>query len=246
MRTQRLYIDEKRLSRPLIDLTESERKYLLKVLRFAEGARLEIGDGKGGVWEARLVKESGKYIIELGEAIAIVGEKSKPPLSLILCIPKGDKLKNALHFAVELGASEIFFAVSERTVARPEEKKLADKLERYEETVKQAAAQAGRSDLPGLRAPMPLFDALSMAPEGTNLFFWEEEKKRLRELAEALDFNAPVTAVIGPEGGFSPREAEAARKAGFYIVGLGEEILRVDTAVASILTLLQFYRRRIG
>jgi len=42
--------------------------------------------------------------------------------------------------------------------------------------------------------------------------------------------DAEISVVVGPEGGFSPEEAESAKKAGFIMSGLGKRILRCETA----------------
>jgi len=36
--------------------------------------------------------------------------------------------------------------------------------------------------------------------------------------------------VTGPEGGFTAREVDAARRAGFHLLGLGPRTLRAETA----------------
>jgi 16S rRNA (uracil1498-N3)-methyltransferase len=46
--------------------------------------------------------------------------------------------------------------------------------------------------------------------------------------------------LVGPEGGFSPEEAEVASAAGFIPVRLGPRILRTETAGLAIATLLQY------
>jgi len=53
----------------------------------------------------------------------------------------------------------------------------------------------------------------------------------------------PVRAInifIGPEGGFSEREITMAEEKGYTALGLGERILRAETAAVASLALLQF------
>ena len=61
-------------------------------------------------------------------------------------------------------------------------------------------------------------------------------EQTLAEL-ESLRANPPkrVAIIVGPEGGFSPEEAEKAEKAGASLLGLGKRILRTESAAAFVL-----------
>ena len=50
---------------------------------------------------------------------------------------------------------------------------------------------------------------------------------------------AAATLLVGPEGGFSEREVDAARAAGFQSLQLGPRVLRTETAPLVALSLLQ-------
>jgi 16S rRNA (uracil1498-N3)-methyltransferase len=75
------------------------------------------------------------------------------------------------------------------------------------------------------------------------LFFWEEAAAA-KSSGGTEGLKTPhrpesVFAVLGPEGGFSEAEAEAAREAGFALAGLGPRILRAETATVAACALLQ-------
>ena len=63
---------------------------------------------------------------------------------------------------------------------------------------------------------------------GSVLLFERHEGRRLTEL------EAPSSAFIGPEGGFSPDEVAAAERAGLAIAGLGPRILRSETVAVAV------------
>ncbi|HXF65347.1 MAG TPA: RsmE family RNA methyltransferase, partial [Burkholderiales bacterium] len=49
----------------------------------------------------------------------------------------------------------------------------------------------------------------------------------------------PLVLLAGPEGGFTPAEEEAARRAGFVPVRLGPRVLRTETAALAALAAMQ-------
>ena len=68
---------------------------------------------------------------------------------------------------------------------------------------------------------------------------WEEEPIPLREVAKKIDPHAGITLLIGPEGGFSEAEVTAAQDHGFLVAGLGQRVLRAETATLSVLSIIQ-------
>ena len=89
--------------------------------------------------------------------------------------------------------------------------------------MKSACRQCNRADLPNLEPPVPFEEMLESAPKSDilKILLWENEKNlSLKEI-----FNRPsppphIWAVVGPEGGFTPDEIDAARKSGFQTVSL--------------------------
>jgi 16S rRNA (uracil1498-N3)-methyltransferase len=92
--------------------------------------------------------------------------------------------------------------------------------------------------------------AIAFAPPGgLALIFWEEEAARgIRETLRdpACDSAREFMLVIGPEGGFGKDEIDQAKQTGCVSVSLGKRILRVDTAAAVALAILQYERGAIG
>jgi 16S rRNA (uracil1498-N3)-methyltransferase len=83
------------------------------------------------------------------------------------------------------------------------------------------------------------------ADASLRLFFWEDAAGGGRisaadgGLEPGTDPPESVFAALGPEGGFSDAEADAAREAGFAVAGLGPRILRAETATVAACALLQ-------
>lgn len=130
----------------------------------------------------------------------------------------------------ELGAASIIPLQSERTIVSDVS---PNKLERWRRLAKSAAQQCGRNDIPQIEDPLALRDLLARFSDyDLVLLPWElAEGAPLREtLPTLLSEMQRVLVLIGPEGGFSHAEAEAARSAGAQLVSLGSRILRTETA----------------
>jgi 16S rRNA (uracil1498-N3)-methyltransferase len=131
--------------------------------------------------------------------------------------------------STELGVAEIVPFYSERSVVHD----LGNaKLDRWRRLAKTAAQQCGRERVPAVAEPIA-FDALLERFERYDavLFPWELAPRV--PLPEALLAFLPQSGrlliVVGPEGGFSHDEAEAASARGAQVVWLGANILRTET-----------------
>ncbi len=81
------------------------------------------------------------------------------------------------------------------------------------------------------------------APDAQKLIFWEEEDQQtIRSVLNSSNFSgiAHYFIIVGPEGGLSRDEVTQAREAGFISVSLGRQILKVETAAAAILSIIQY------
>jgi 16S rRNA (uracil1498-N3)-methyltransferase len=116
--------------------------------------------------------------------------------------------------------------LTERVVARKEAVP-----ERWRRITIEAAELCGRTSLPALRAPVTLDEAIGV--EGAKAFCWESERAQTLWRYLATDPPDALTLFVGPEGGFSEREARLARERGAAVVSLGHLILRAETAAVA-------------
>jgi 16S rRNA (uracil1498-N3)-methyltransferase len=153
-------------------------------------------------------------------------------------LAKGDALDEVIRQATEMGVQEIIPFVSERS-ERADPSRTGRRLARWRRLAQESLKSCQRSVLPRLGAPRELGDLL-MRPAAMKLIFWEDQ--RGGGLRQWLLSPPPASALvlIGPEGGFAPREVEQAREAGFRVASLGPRRLKVATAALAALTLLQF------
>lgn len=201
------------------------------VLRRALGSPLEVIDSSGRLYGAVLLAEAAgaRARARLEEELAT---PPRPRLNLTLAqaIPKGQKMDFVVEKATELGVTRIVPFSSERTVGDATRE---GKVERWRRLAKSAAQQCGRPDVTDIASPASFAELLAgLAAYDRTLVPWElAAAGPLRETLPALLANVrTVLVAIGPEGGLSSAEAEAAARAGAHLVSLGSRILRTETA----------------
>jgi 16S rRNA (uracil1498-N3)-methyltransferase len=228
----RIFVPPERLDGDRVTLTGEAHKHLAKVLRLQEGDDVLVFDGRGHEIEARVASVGARQIdLALGARRALAA----PPVAITLlqAVPRGERMDLLVQKTTELGVAAIVPVIAQRSVARPP----AGRARRWQTIASEAARQSGRADVPVVAEVLELDAALSAA-KGMRLLLWEEE--RGTSLRAALEKVASeVALLVGPEGGWTAEEVEAARRAGFVPVGLGPRVLRVETAAIVAVALVQ-------
>ena len=141
----------------------------------------------------------------------------------------------------ELGVAEIVPLITERVIPQLSARHVAARVARWERLAREACKQCGRAAVPRLYPPTALesFFATFQSSD-LKLVFWEDaEARRLRTVLAASERITSAAIVIGPEGGLTPQEVAHGKSYGFAAVGLGERILRTETASMVAIALLQ-------
>lgn len=232
----RLYIDDAILGEGVeFPLSKPHCHYLFNVLRLGENDEFFGFDGKNGQWLIKIIAASKKN----GMAKCIEQTREQeflPDLTLYFAPIKGHRNDAIIEKATELGATKIIPVITEHTIVRKtnSEKMRANAIE--------AAEQCERLNVPQIEETISLDSLLGSYPENAALVFADEAGDGVF-IADALK-NAPekLGLLIGPEGGFSPKERERiiSHKATIPI-SLGKRILRADTASFAGLSLIQTF-----
>ena len=212
--------------------------HVCTVLRLAEGDEIILLDGSGNHYRCtidNLEKQTGNARIVEHWLV----EEQVVPIQLIQGIPKSDKMEMILQKGTELGISSFSPVWSERTVPAPAAGREAKKRQRWQRIVNEAARQSCRPILPACESSQPLTTALAACHAELRLMLWEDGSRPLHAL---LPEQPPrdIAVLVGPEGGFSPQEAELARSYDFIPVHLGTRILRTETAGFAVSAVLQY------
>lgn len=222
-----------------VDLAPGDINRAYRVLRLRKGAAVTVADGRGAAFRGVIVS-AGPAAVKVWLVEPVPGAESPLKITLLQALAKGEKMDLIIRQAVELGVDRIVPVVTARSIPRWNEAREAGRRQRWRAIIRAAAAQSRRAGLPAVE-PVQDFAAVPALLAGrTALVPWEEESGR------GLDFifeqAAPEGAVfifIGPEGGITPGEMAALEAAGAKPVHLGPRILRVETAAAVTLALVQ-------
>lgn len=236
----------------LEDLTVAELKisgqdarHLAYSLRARRGDKITAIDKAGNCAVIELIDFNNDTVKarRVGEIQKIAVESK---IILADCLPKQNRFETIIEKATELGVDKIQPLISERTIARVGGVREQNKLERWRRIAKEAAEQCARDSIPEIGDIRNLDEWLKeIFPLNENwlfLFCWENEcETTVREvLSNYKDSN--IIVLIGPEGGFSEREVSEIKSAGGISASLGKRILKTDTAVISVLAMINYER----
>lgn len=208
---------------------------IARVLRLRMGQRVIALDGQGIEYTVRL-ESIGRTVEGLIEAKHANQSEPAMALSLYVGVLKAAKLEMVVQKCTELGMSRFTPVISERSVpAEPS----ASRHSRFTSIAREAAEQSRRGRIPQIAPAAGYHEALHAACDTAPVVLLWEEERSLRLADLKLQRGTPAVGLfIGPEGGFTAGEAEAARRSGAHVASLGPRILRAETAAIAGTALL--------
>jgi 16S rRNA (uracil1498-N3)-methyltransferase len=207
-----------------------------KVLRMKKGDFFHVFDGEKEFLVQLEGIEKRKLTVKRAEEVKNEAEPAVK-LSLYQGIPKKPALFELIvQKATEIGVTEIFPLVTERT-----EKRRMSKFERLQMIALEATEQCGRMKIPTIRHPVNFEDAVKKLSNGFIAYEYEGTKFLTDYSAELKDASE-IQLIIGPEGGLSEKEVSMAKTAKIKPFSLGPRILRTETAAIATLSLLMLNR----
>lgn len=236
MRIPRIYTPQPLNAGARITLDENAFSHAVRVLRLGTGDALALFNGQGGEYTAVLIEASRKQAI--AEIQGFSDRETESPLNISLgqCISRGEKMDYTIQKAVELGVDSITPLFSERCGVRLDTERMERKIEHWQAIVIGACEQCGRNRVPTVHSPQTLTDWLTTCPPGLRLVLSPTATATLHDLAAP---NAPLALLLGPEGGLTDAEIDAAIKSGFSGIRLGPRVLRTETAAVATLSAIQ-------
>lgn len=230
----RLYTEERLRHHSTIMLPAKQVHYLISVLRVRAGEHLVLFNASDGEWQGEITFASKKSVeVKLSEKLREA--KASPDLWLLFAPIKAGRIDFLVEKATELGVSHIFPIHTDYTNAS------RVNHERLHAQAIEAAEQCERFDIPQLHDYQPLEKRLCDWPPERVLLYCDESGGG-QPLGEAIKTHngAKLAVLVGPEGGFSPKERDWLRRQPYTVaVGLGPRILRAETAALTALACIQ-------
>lgn len=193
------------------------------VLKVAYGEIVTLTDGNGKEVDVAVkTYSSGEVVFQRQGEIRTVDQGRR--CTLYCAIIKNDRFEYVVQKVTEIGVSEIIPVITHHTV------KQRVRPDRLRVIAREAVEQSGQAWMPLISEPITLTRALHHAHSlGGSMIFCDQGGKDIFSIADSLE-GRHLSLFIGPEGGWDDEERRAAREIGARSVGLGENILRADTA----------------
>ncbi|HVM55395.1 MAG TPA: RsmE family RNA methyltransferase [Acidimicrobiales bacterium] len=206
-------------------LSGDDRHHLERVLRVRVGDPVVVSDGAGR-WRPGALGSAG--VVEPAGEVEHEAPP-QPPITVAFALTKGERPELAVQKLTELGVDEIVPFTAARSVVRWDDQRAAANAERLRRVAREASMQSRRAWLPAV-ADVSSF-ATAVALPGAVL---ADRGGRPPSLSRP-------TVLVGPEGGWTDEE----RACGLASVGLGEQVLRAETAAIAAGALLAALRARL-
>ena len=205
-----------------------------RVLRLNAGAEISLFDDTGRGAGAVLASAGGELAARVVSTTART--RVANPLTLATAWPKGKRAAVMIEKCSELGLDRLIPVRFERSVVTKDDE--TEGLARLRRVAGEAAKQCGRNE-PLVIAAEQKFNAVlaQETPSSVSLIAHPGSERSLATLLKehAAEFKAqPILIYVGPEGGFSGAELEAARQMGVRQVKLAKNVLRIETASIAV------------
>jgi 16S rRNA (uracil1498-N3)-methyltransferase len=220
-----------------VDLPEALAHHL-HVVRQQAGAELVLFNGDGGQYRATLAELGKKRASALVVAHEALEVELPYAVTLAQALPEASKMDWIIEKAVELGVAAVEPLAAQRCVVRLSGERAEKRQAHWQGVIVAASEQSGRNRLAQL-APVEEVGRWLARPAGASqrILLSPRATESLAGWARARAPQA-VTLMVGPEGGFTPAEEEAALAQGALALSMGPRVLRTETAALAAMAAL--------
>lgn len=226
-----------------IRITDADdRKHIQKVLRLGAGDLLTISDTVEFEYETEIISIDKDFI----EARILDKQKfaREPELRVTLFqgIPKQGKMETIIQKNIELGVYAVVPVFTDRTVV-VDHGGFRNKIQRWQKVADEAVKQCKRGIIPEIQQAITFKEMINTIDKYELIVFPYENEQQysVKDYLKSIEKKPRNAAlIIGPEGGFSDKEAQALMELGAKSVTLGKTILRTETAGMAAMAMLMY------
>lgn len=224
-----------------LSVVGSDAFHLSRVLRARIGEELTVSDMRRRLFKGKIISISEDEVVM--EVESVTEDDSEPTVQVTLyqALAKGDKFDTVIQKSVECGVTAVVPVICERCVVKLDAQSAEKKTARWQKIADEAAKQCGRGILPQVKAPVSFSQALKLM-QNNDFPFMCYEGDGVVPIKQLLNHKSSQTYsfLIGPEGGFSADEKQAAASV-MPLCGLGKRILRTETASCVVLSAIMYH-----
>ncbi|MCX6592994.1 MAG: RsmE family RNA methyltransferase [Acidobacteria bacterium] len=211
-------------------LEGDDAKHLTRVLRVEPGQIYQISDNESLYLAEVEEAHKGRVVFRITEKLPV----PEPGAAITLCaaLIKFDHFEWMLEKVTELGVAQIVPVLAARTEPGLD-RAAAKRMERWRKILLESSQQSRRVRRPEIVEPVNFKQALEV-PAEVRLF---ADEAGGTPLVNAATQPGSVAILVGPEGGWTEAERQAALVS-WQPVSLGAHVLRAETAAMSALAVL--------
>lgn len=236
MRITRIYTTQKLHSNSLVELESEASHHLARVLRLGVGDRVILFDGSGGEYPGEISAVDKKYVCVITGSHLHKDCESPLNIHLGIAISRGERMDWIVQKSTELGVTALTPLLTEHTGVKLAGDRADKKIQHWQHVAISACEQSGRNRPPLVHPLLPL--DVWLASTVAKRKFVLHHRASSAGTGEAPD---SIALLVGPEGGLSDSEIEAAVQAGYAALSLGPRVLRTETAPLAAIAILQGY-----
>lgn len=250
---RRYWIEKNKIQNEIVTFKDDLFHHIFDVCRQDVGNHFEVitEDSKAYLVEvvSKDKKQAQAKIIESRE----IQKLPRPYINIALSVSRYNVMDSIVEKVVEMGVHSILPFCSDFSFIRKPSNLPPGKLDRWKKIIISATQQSGRGELMKITEPIEWSEMLKLInpnPANWCLFAYEgagvlnikdhleSQKKALLKTSEDRPENLWI--IVGSEGGFSESEVTEMQQLGLHPVTLGSQVLRVETACLTLVSVLKY------
>jgi 16S rRNA (uracil1498-N3)-methyltransferase len=199
------------------------------VVRLQPGFELTLFNGDGGEYLAELATLDKKGATARILAFIECDRELPYEITLAQALPEAAKMDWIIEKAVEMGVAAIQPLAAQRCVVRLSGERADKRQAHWQAVIVAASEQSGRNRLARLAVLDSFSGWIGQSDLHKRVLLTPRAAQPLPDWAHHQPPQA-VTLLVGPEGGFSEQEEDAAITRGAIALSIGPRVLRTETA----------------